>query len=265
MSANKTTWSPETKVGLLFMLSVALVAAFAWYIGAANPFTSSHELRVGYNFAGGIEVGSPVRVMGIKVGKVTQIEFSPEQKSASGEEVKLTLTLRISKEAWTAVRRDSRFFINLAGVIGEKYVEISPGSADQANFSSGDFVRGEDPPRIDQLISQSYGLAGKLIDMIEKNEGSITDTLDKMNSLVTNLNKTLVLLEKTSKNKEFSEIVTNVAAITGDLTILTSRLRGPEAQKTLDLLHRLVWRLDKMDEEAIRKFLQKEGIRARLF
>ena len=86
-----------------------------------------------------------------------------------------------------------------------------------------------------------------------------------MNQLVTNLNKTLALLEKTSKNKEFNKIVGNIGEITGDLTILTSRLRGPEAQKTLDLLHRLLWRLDKMDENAIRTFLQKEGIKAKLF
>ena len=86
-----------------------------------------------------------------------------------------------------------------------------------------------------------------------------------MNTLVTNVNKTLVLLEKTTKNEKFNRIIDNVAVITSDLTIATEKLRGPEAQKTMDLLHRLVWRLDKLDEPAIRKFLQQEGIKARLF
>lgn len=255
----------ETKVGLLFVAALAMVAAFAWYLGVLNPFAKENTVDIGYNFAGGIEVGSPVRVMGIKVGKVTAIQFDPNLKSPTGEEVKLRVRVSISKDAWPTVRKDSRFFINLAGVIGEKYIEVSPGSLEAPTLEPGQFVRGEDPPRIDQLISQSYGLAGKILDMVEKNEGSVGDTLDKMNSLVTNLNKTLVLLEKTSKNKEFNTIVTNVATITSDLTILTAKLRGPEAEKTMQLIHRLIWRLDKMDEQAIRNFLQKEGIKAKLF
>ncbi len=255
----------ETKVGLLFVAAVAMVAAFAWYLGTFNPFARSHEIWVAYNFAGGVEVGSPVRVMGIKVGKVTAIEFAPNLTATNGEEVKLRVKISVSREAWPTVRRDSKFFINLAGVIGEKFVEITPGSQKAASLQPGVVVRGEDPPRIDQLLSQSYGLAGKILDMVEKNEGSISDTLDKMNSLVTNLNRTLDLLERTSKNKEFSRIVTNVAIITDDLTILTSRLRGPEAEKTLALIHKLIWRLDKLDEESIRTFLQKEGIKAKLF
>jgi phospholipid/cholesterol/gamma-HCH transport system substrate-binding protein len=265
LSKSNTSLSPEVKVGGLFILSVALVLAFIWYLGALNPFTSSYEVRVGYNFAGGVEIGSPVRVMGIKVGKVRSIEFMPDQKAPNGEEVKLTVTLTIAKEAWKTVRSDSKFFINLAGVIGEKFVEVTPGSLAAPELSPGSFVRGEDPPRIDQLISQSYGLAGKILDMLEKNEGSVVDTVEKMNNLVSNLNKTLVLLEKMSKNKEYTKIVSNIAQITDDVLIASSKLRGPEAQKTMDLLHRLVWRLEKLDDKAIREFLQKEGIRAKLF
>ncbi len=255
----------ETRVGLLFVVAISMVVAFAYYLGALNPFSNSNDLNLAYNFAGGIEVGSPVRVMGIKVGKVSEIKFDPGLKTASGEEVKLRVKIKINKDAWPTVRTDSKFFINLAGVIGEKFIEVSPGSAAAAEFKPGDLVRGEDPPRIDQMISQSYSLAGKILSMVEKNEGSVTDTFEKMNNLVNNFNKTLVLLEKVSKNPQFAKILGNVITLTDDLTILSSRLRGPEADKTLDLIHRLVWRLDKMDEKSIREFLQKEGIRARLF
>lgn len=255
----------ETKVGLLFVVAVAMVGIFAWYLGALNPFSSANSVQLGFNFAGGIEVGSKVRVMGIEVGKITSIDFDPNLKMPNGDEVKLRITATISKKAWSSVRQDSRFFINLAGVIGEKYLEVSPGSGTSPEITPGMLIRGEDPPRIDQLISQSYGLAGKIIEIVEKNEGSVGDTLVKLNSLVTNVNKTLVLLEKTSKNEKFTRIVDNVATITEDMTILTAKLRGPEAQKTMDLIHRLVWRLDKLDEAAIRKFLQQEGIKAKLF
>src|SRR3954449_5665581 len=67
--------SNEAKVGCLILATAALAVTFAWVIGIQNPFNQSTSFYVTYNFAGGIEVGSPVRVSGIKVGKVERIDF----------------------------------------------------------------------------------------------------------------------------------------------------------------------------------------------
>ncbi len=257
---------PQTKVGLLFLLSVVLMVAFAFALGVLQPFSNSNELKVAYNFAGGIEVGSPVRVMGIKVGKVRSIQFEPQFKMPeSGEQVKLVITISVSKEAWPTVRKDSHFFINLAGVIGEKFLEISPGTLENPELTPGQVVRGEDPPRIDQLISQSYAVAGKILEFVNKNEGSLVDTIDTLNKLVLNFDKMLKQLDKTAKDPEVHKIVKNFNAILDDGAFFTHELRGPEAQKTIKLLNELFHRLEPMDAKAIKKFLQEEGIRARLF
>lgn len=254
----------ETKVGLLFLGAVVIVVAFAYLLGAINPFSNTHTLYVAYNFAGGIDVGSPVRVMGIKVGKVKSIKFDPTQKMPNGEEVKLKIEIAVSKKAWGTVRRDSRFYINLAGVIGEKFLEISPGSLDSPVFEHGDLVRGEDPPRIDQLISQSYGLAGKIIEFVEKNEGTVTSTIDALNGLLGNFNKTLALMDKTTKNVEVSKFLQNLVQISGDVAVVSKKLRSEDTEKTINLVHRLIWRLDDLDKQAIKKFLQEEGVKARM-
>src|SRR5690606_34377143 len=106
------------------------------------------------------------------------------------------------KRAWGTLRQDSQVFINLAGVIGEKFVEITPGSMEREPLQPGSLVRGEDPPRIDQLISQGYGLAGKIMEFVESNEGSVIETINMMNKLVGNLNKLLKEVDSTAKNKE---------------------------------------------------------------
>lgn len=255
----------ETKVGLLAVASLGLVVLFAYFMGFISPFASAQELNVMYNYAGGIEEGSPVRVMGIKVGKVKSITFDPTYKMENGEEVKLRLTITINKKAWTSVRKDSRFFINLAGVIGEKFLEISPGTSEAAEFSGGDFVRGEDPPRVDQLISQSYGLAGKIIELVEKNEGSVTNMIQQLDRLTTNFNKTLVLLDKTTKNKEVSRLLDNAVKISDDVAYLTGNLRSKKAEDTYDLVHKLLFRLEPLDGPALKKFFQEEGVKARIF
>lgn len=254
----------ETKVGLLALAAIILIVTFAYMMGLVSPFSNTRELNVMYNYAGGIEEGSPVRVMGIKVGKVKKISFEPGYKSPQGEEVKLRLEITIDKKAWPTIRKDSKYFINLAGVIGEKFLEISPGSTESSELSNGDYVRGEDPPRIDQLISQSYGLAGKIIELVEKNEGSVSSVISQVDRLMTNFNKTLALLDKTSKNKDMGRLLDNAIKISDDMAYLTGELRTKKSQDTFNLVHKLLFRLEPLDGPALKKFFQEEGVRARV-
>ena len=178
--------SNEAKVGFFVGATLLVALAFSYAIGFENPFRKTVYLYVTYNFAGGIEVGSPVRVSGIKVGKVEKIEFfvpqNPEtaaiKEPGSAEEtgtekavapVKLKISVR--SDAAPAVRTDSRFYINLAGIIGERYIEITPGKMSSSILKTGDQVAGIDPPRIDQIFSQSFELAGKISEIIEENKG----------------------------------------------------------------------------------------------
>ena len=256
----------QTKVGLMFIAATALAIGFAALLGGVRPFARTHELRVAYNFAGGLEVGSPVRVMGIKVGKVRAVEFRPEQKMpGTDEEVKLLVTVDVDRDAWPTIRRDSRYFINLAGVIGEKFLEISAGTQSQPGIEPGALVRGEDPPRIDQLISQSYAVAGKVLEFVTKNEGSMVETLDTLNKLVVNFDRALKQLERTSRDPEVMRIVKNLGIMLDDGAFFTRKLRGPEAQRTMALINDLIRRLEPLDAAAIKKFLQREGVRARIF
>ena len=245
---------PEAKVGILFVTTLVVVLGFAYFLGVINPFSSSKELIVNYQFAGGIEVGSPVRVMGVKVGKVKSIDFNP------GNDVNLKITITVNNKAWKSVRKDSKYFINLAGIIGEKFLEITPGSANSDVLKSGTEVRGEDPPRIDQLISQSYSLAGKLLEIVNDNESSVVETITSINELTVNLASLLKQVNSTDKN-----FVKNLSVLTGNLAHFSSQLRTKEGKKTLTLLKDLIWRLKDLDGPAISKFLQKEGIKAKLF
>lgn len=257
---------PQTKVGLLFIGAAVMVVAFAFALGSLQPFSNSFELKIAYNFAGGIEVGSPVRVMGIKVGKVRSIKFEPDFRMPdTNEEVKLVITISVDRKAWPTIRGDSEFFINLAGVIGEKFLEISPGSMDKPELKDGQVVRGQDPPRIDQLISQSYALAGKILEFVNQNEGSVIQTIETMNKLVVNFDKMLKQLEKTSRDPEVHRIVKNLSTIMEDGAYFSQKVRSQEGIRTLTLINDLIRRLEPLDGKAIKKFLQDEGIKAKLF
>lgn len=282
--------SNEAKVGGLVLGTGVLALVFAWAIGVQNPFSRTVDFYVTYNFAGGIEVGSPVRVSGIKVGKVEKIEFfvpgdpktvalkepgsnAPGSAGLSGDSDSdgravspLRLKVSVRKDAAEGVRQDSRFYINMAGIIGERYVEITPGRLKSEKIRPGDVVAGVDPPRIDQLISQSFDLAGKIKEIIDENKGDITRSLELLYKLSGNLNKTLDWVDRSKVFKtDLSRLIENLIAITTDVKTVTDKVHSKEGEETLKLLHQLLWRLEPLDSKTIRTFLQKEGVKVQMF
>lgn len=275
-----TKLSNEAKVGALILGTSVLALVFAWVIGVENPFRNSIRFYVTYHFAGGVEVGSPVRVSGIKVGKVERIEFfvpsdvkpialQEPGSDTSGEDraiVPLKLTISVRNEAAVGVRKDSRFYVNLAGIIGERYIEITPGHMSQPQIRPGEVVAGVDPPRIDQLISQSFDLAGKIKEIVDENKGDITRSIELLYKLSGNLNKTLDWVDKSAVFKtDLSKLVSNLIAITSDMRKITDQVHSPEGDKTLKLLYELLWRLEPVDSKAVRSFFQKEGVKVNMF
>jgi phospholipid/cholesterol/gamma-HCH transport system substrate-binding protein len=82
---------------------------------------------------------------------------------------------------------------------------------------------------------------------------------------MTNINKTLILLDKTSKNKDVSRLIDNAIKISDDVAYFTGNLRSKKTEETVSLIQKLLFRLEPLDAPAIKKFFQEEGIRAKLF
>jgi len=250
----------EFLVGCLVLLAAGLVVAFGWLMGAVGPFVAETHFQVLYAFAGGVEVGSPVRVSGVKVGKVNKIEFLAS--SSEGEPpASLKVTISVSRKASPAVREDSKFYVNMAGIIGERYIEITPGSSDKPELASGAVVRGVDPPRIDQLLSQGYGVFGRIQELLEKNEETVTDFLKQANTMISGMNELL----KTSDKKKLFTLIDNLNVITADLKGVSKGLNDEQTKEAFRMIFDLIHRAHDVDKPALKKFFQDEGIRAHIF
>lgn len=249
--------SKEFWVGCLVLLVVFLMLVFGSLMGALNPFTQESKFAVLYDFAGGVEVGSAVRVSGVKVGKVESIEFLPHVASSEKKEPSLRVTVTVARRALPAVRQDSRFYVNMAGIIGERYIEISPGSGEP--LVSGAVVRGMDPPRIDQLLSQGYGVFGRIQEFLDEKEQTISEFIDQLSHLLTDANE---FLKGKDNRKAFFSLISNLNVISQDLR---HTLKDEESRRFFKRLGDIVKRADQIDKETLKKFLQEEGIRARIF
>lgn len=254
-------YEKEFLVGSLLLFALGLMIVFGWLMGVVGPFQREAHFTLLYAFAGGVEVGSPVRVSGIKVGKVDSIDFLPQSQLGSESRATVKVLISVAAKAAPAVREDSRFFINMAGIIGERYIEISPGSESSAALAPGSVVRGVDPPRIDQLLSQGYGVFGRVQEFLEQNEKLVTEFLSQTTKLLTDANKLL----KGDNRRKLISLVENLTVISDDVKQLTRRLTTKEADDAYTELRELIRRAHKADKESIKKFFQEEGIRARIF
>jgi phospholipid/cholesterol/gamma-HCH transport system substrate-binding protein len=195
-----TRFSLEVKVGLVVTLTVALVLAFLFLLGDFNPFSTTYRLYMLHNYVGGIELGSPVRVAGAKVGKVNSIRFFEAGHQFQGGPVSLALELLIDKRAKHLIRQDSKFYINFEGLIGGKYIEIQPGSVSAPELEDGYSVRGADPPRLEQMLSQGFDIFQRLTELL--NQLGLDDR-EKLKSALSNL-----------------------VAVSDDLRAITGQVRG---------------------------------------
>ncbi|MGY6517427.1 MAG: outer membrane lipid asymmetry maintenance protein MlaD [Lysobacteraceae bacterium] len=111
----------EIAVGLFLLLSflVLLALAFASTNGRL-PFTGqTYSLTASFSNIGELKLRAPVRIGGVTIGEVARIELDPVSFDA-------VVTLRIDSR-FNELPADSAAGVFTAGLLGERYVGISPG------------------------------------------------------------------------------------------------------------------------------------------
>ena len=115
---------PALRVGLLIAFAIALGTVFLFTLGGYG-FGDARHLRVDFNFSGNLQSGAPVKVSGIKVGRVEKVDFlAGRLDPETGRNVQVRVTLRVEARAIEAIHDDAEFYINTAGVLGEQYLEV---------------------------------------------------------------------------------------------------------------------------------------------
>src|SRR5512135_2119380 len=121
----------EVKVGLLILVAFILLSAGVFITSDIRTLWDKKKtLVLLFPYADGITKGSPVWYAGFEVGQVTDIRI------AQGAKDRIALTVKIAPEA--RVRKDSRTDIRSLGMMGAKYVEISPGTPESPELAPGE-------------------------------------------------------------------------------------------------------------------------------
>lgn len=223
----------ELKVATLVVVSLGLLAMFIAILGGFS-FGPVSRLYVDYDFSGNIHEGAPVKISGIKVGKVEHIAFhggevDPEVK----RRIQVRLTVQIEERARKAIHEDAEFYVNTQGVLGEQYLEIAPGSPDKPLLPLGSKVLGVNPPRSDLIIARLYEFLDAVTKLLREDKESLRDLLRSSAKVAKSLDKLLG-----DNEAEVKKLLINLDRLTAETAELVGKLdqglgSGEELHKTL--------------------------------
>src|SRR5580698_1624651 len=188
----------EFKVGLLILVSSAILVGFIFVLGNFS-LHSGFEIQVDYDYIGALQPGAPVKVSGIKVGKIEAVDFlggKPDPK-VGGQRVQVRVTAWIEDRVRDSVRSDAEFFINTAGVLGEQYLEIVPGRDwDKPPIAANAIIHGapavHDPPRTDLVVARLYEVLDGVSSVLHDDRDAIQHLLANGANAVAEINQLLV-------------------------------------------------------------------------
>ena len=168
----------EIKVGIFVFLGILLMFVIVFSIGKFYILKPMYEIKVAFGFANGIAMGAPVRLAGVNVGEVGDIRvyYDPELQRTM-----VLLSAKIKSEA--KVEKNAVCKINTLGLLGEKYLEISPGTSGAGFLANNDLIKGYDPIPMEEVTKTMKDLsdtakavtesAETILKRLERGEGTI--------------------------------------------------------------------------------------------
>jgi len=244
---DKKRLSLEFKVGLFTIIALLLLFVFIFTQTKKGQWRG-YEIGVTFDYIGGLDIGAPVRLSGVRVGEVRSIKILPEPMP------KVLIKLRLKRDV--KIGKNSRITIRTLGIIGEKYVEILP-SSEKEYISKGEIVEGVNPLSLEKFVTIGqdaiFNLNSILTDIkkltsdvkVQKNIREIlkeTSIASKQMNIVLRQLKTLsVSINKSNKEirkviKENSPKIAKVLDNTNTL-VLTSK---SEIEKTMGEIRKFV-------------------------
>lgn len=144
----------QARVAALILIGLLLLAYATYRVGMVmDVFARRYEVTTLVPSGLGLREGAPVTLAGQRIGQVSRIEFIPVPQKVG--ENNLRLTLAITEEVQDQIRMDSRAFLRTQGLLGDKFVDIAPGSPGAPVLQPGDTLLAGRSLDMDEFITQA--------------------------------------------------------------------------------------------------------------
>jgi phospholipid/cholesterol/gamma-HCH transport system substrate-binding protein len=134
-------------VGLFVLVGITCLGYLAIRLGKLELFgAQGYVLFADFASVAGLKPGDPVEIAGVKVGRVEGMTLAED---------KARLTLRLNDGV--KLQEDVIASVRARGLIGDKFVLVSPGASDKIIPAGGRIRETDSPPDIPDLIGKIVG------------------------------------------------------------------------------------------------------------
>lgn len=190
----------EIKIGIFAVLVLLGTWAGIRFLSGLDVFSRTKTYYINYDDVAGIEQASPVKILGVKVGSVTNISLDPTKFNG------VELTIEVSNKYNLPVDSKAKLFSD--GLMGGKAIAIEYGSAAEYLKSGDHITAAYDKGVMDIATAELESLTKKIGETL----GSLTVTLDSVNGMLDD------------NRKSFKGVMNNLDSMTGSMDdVLTGK------------------------------------------
>lgn len=211
----------EIKAGIFLFLGLVIVMLTILFMGGTKSiFERDYKLYLDISDAGGLAKGAFVRSGGLKIGRVGDITFSENYEN-------VRVTLLVNESYKNRVREDSVVRFQTQGVLGDKFLEITGGSADRPVLAEGSVLQAE---AAKDMFSEGSNAVQLLKDNLA-NLKVLTSSLVKKNqmeNIMKDLGDTAANMKEITKAMKSSNAMGELGTTMKNLRVVTDRVKNGE-------------------------------------
>jgi len=138
--------SLETAVGIFVLIGIASIGYLTIKLGEMDLIGGNHYIvDARFDSVSGLKIGASIEMSGVEIGKVDSIALDPEEQVA-------VVGLKILKSI--DLTDDVIASVKTAGLIGDKYINITPGGSDTVLKHGDEITETESVVDLEDLISK---------------------------------------------------------------------------------------------------------------
>lgn len=154
----------KLKVGIVITIALSIVLLSIIFAGSIEKvFAPTARIYATFSDIKGLREGAPVWFSGVEIGSVKAINFTKERE--------IQTEMSISTNTLRFLKQDSRANILTLGLLGDKYVEITPGSRESGGLRADGTIMGQTTIEILDVVRTGQESIGKISEFVNILEG----------------------------------------------------------------------------------------------
>jgi phospholipid/cholesterol/gamma-HCH transport system substrate-binding protein len=241
------TYKQEVTVGALVLVGFVVFTGFMFWLTGRSIVSKAIVVPVTFKNVSGLKEGDPVRVSGVKKGRVGQVRLQRVGR----------VTVMLDLDPEVRPHKDARATVASADFLGAKYVDYDPGASDTM-LATGETIAGLTEEQFADVAQGAAKSAQELIANVNKglNPGQLANdihntllatqrgmnaltqatngpaiqqtqaTLKSLEAVMSRLDTLLGNANAVNTGKRLDTLSTNLTQLTGRLADATGSLKG---------------------------------------